>query len=66
MANILKKTDSQFKAYWAKALFSGKATPPKEVDNDEQMIDLISNNPNMIGFIKSSSTSDNVKVIYKF
>lgn len=63
---IIKKSAKQIKAYWAKALFTGKGTPPKEVDNDLAMIKLIASNPNLIGYIDSSNKTDDVKIIATF
>ncbi|MGB1291577.1 MAG: phosphate ABC transporter substrate-binding protein, partial [Pseudoalteromonas sp.] len=48
-SNVLSKSGSQLKAYWSKLIFTGKGSPPKEVSNDADVIDLISKNPSMIG-----------------
>lgn len=63
--NALKKSNSQYKSYWAKLAFTGKGTPPKEAD-DNEMINAIKNNPNAIGFINSSKVTADVKVIATF
>lgn len=62
---IISKSASQLKSYWAKLVFTGKATPPKTVDNDAEMIALISANPNMIGYIEGAGDGS-VKVISSF
>ena len=41
-------------------------TLPKEVDSDSEVIQLISNNPDLIGYIDKSSVTDSVKVIGEF
>lgn len=66
VSSMLNKNDSQIKAYWAKVLFTGKGTPPKEVANDAAVIDLISKNPSLIGYIDSASVNDSVKVVHQF
>lgn len=63
---VLKKSASQMKAYWSKLVFTGKGTPPKEVDNDAQVIDLVKSNPNLIGYIDESAVTPDVKVIATF
>lgn len=63
---VVKKSASQLKAYWSKLVFTGKGTPPKAMDNDQQVIDLIAKNPNMIGIVKSGSAGDGVKVVQSF
>lgn len=62
----LKKSSSQIKAYWSKLVFTGKGTPPKEVANEAEMIDLIKSNPSLIGYVSSGSVTGDVKVIATF
>lgn len=62
----LGKSSSQVKAYWAKQLFSGKGKPPKELDNDADIINFVSNTPGAIGYIDTQSVNEKVKVIAKF
>ena len=62
---VLNKSASQLKAYWSKLVFTGKGTPPKTVNNDAEMIALISANPNMIGFIEGAGDGS-VKVVATF
>lgn len=59
---VLNKSASQLKSYWAKLVFTGKATPPKAVANDAEVIGLISSNPNMIGYIEGEADGS-VKVV---
>lgn len=63
--SLLKKNDQQIKAYWAQLLFTGKGTPPREVDNASMVIDLISKNPSLIGYVDSADLDDRVKVVHK-
>lgn len=60
---LLNKSASQLKAYWSKQIFTGKGTPPKEVSNDNEVIKLVSTNPNLIGYIDASTVNDSVKVV---
>lgn len=62
---VVKKSFSQLKAYWSKLLFTGKGTPPKEVSNDAEMLQLVANNPNMIGYVDAKSVDSSVKVVLK-
>ena len=61
--NILGRSSSQVSAYWSKLVFTGKVIPPKEVMSDAEVIDLVSKNPSVIGYIDSSSVTDAVKVV---
>lgn len=62
-SNILGRSSSQVSAYWSKLVFTGKGIPPKEVDNDAQVIDLVAKNPSVIGYVDRASVTDAVKVI---
>ena len=64
--DVLKKSSSQLKVYWSKVLFTGQGTPPKVVTSDEEVVKLVSTNPNLIGYIDSSMVTSGVKVIAKF
>lgn len=60
---VVKKTDQQLKAYWSKLVFTGQGTPPKEVNSDAEVIKLVTNNPNIIGYVDSGAVTGGVKVI---
>jgi len=63
---VLKKSDSQLKSYWSRLVFTGKAQPPKDVGSEADAIELVKNNPNMIGYVSSGAVVDGVKVIASF
>lgn len=65
-SKVLGKSSSQMKAYWSKLVFTGKGTPPKELGSDAEIVDLVSQNPNVIGYIDKASVTDKVKVLATF
>lgn len=60
---VLGRSTSQVSAYWSKLVFTGKGIPPKEVSSDAEVIDIVSKNPSVIGYIDNSSVTGSVKVI---
>ena len=62
-ASVTKKKSSQLKAYWSRIVFTGKGQPPKEVPSDADVIELISQNPSMIGYVDSAAVNGSVKVV---
>jgi ABC-type phosphate transport system substrate-binding protein len=62
---VLNKTNAQYKAYWSKLLFTGKATPPDELDDDGETLATIAQNTNAIGFIDGEPAGP-VRVIATF
>ncbi|MBI2382432.1 MAG: phosphate ABC transporter substrate-binding protein [Gammaproteobacteria bacterium] len=61
----VQKNGNQLKAYWSQLVFTGKGTPPKEVDNDDEVKKLIAANPNMIGYVDAAKVDASVKVVGK-
>jgi len=62
----LKKSSSQLKAYWSKLVFTGKGTPPKSAGGNKAVLEIVSQNPNVIGYINSDIVNDKVKAITTF
>lgn len=60
--NYLGKSQSQLNSYWARLEFSGKALPPEEKSVSE-VIDLVKNNPEMIGYVDATEVTDGVRVV---
>ena len=63
---VLGKSSKQLKAYWAKMVFTGKGTPPKEISSAAELSNLVANNPNIIGYVPAGSAGAGVKVVGKF
>ncbi|CAH9057815.1 hypothetical protein PSECIP111951_01745 [Pseudoalteromonas holothuriae] len=63
---VIGKSSSQVKAYWSKILFTGKGTPPQEMDSASEVIATVSSNPDAIAYVDASAASDAVKVVATF
>lgn len=61
--NVLGRSSAQVSAYWSKLVFTGKGIPPKEVPNDAEVVDIVANNKNAIGYVDESSVTGAVKAI---
>jgi ABC-type phosphate transport system substrate-binding protein len=57
------KSPAQIKAYWSKIIFTGRGTPPLEVDNGLAMKKRIIAHPNDIGYIDRDMVDGSVKVL---
>lgn len=66
LATLLNKSEANLKAYWTKYVFTGKGSPPQEVENDDQMKALVKDNPATIGYIDAVHLDDTVKVLFTF
>ena len=67
--NYIKKTISQFKNFWKKRVFSGKAKMPKSFKTEKELVKYVSQTRGAIGYIAVKTSKDekiiteNVKVI---
>lgn len=62
---LLGKTVAQVNAYWARLLFTGRATPPRVLPSAESVIKMIQDNKAAIAYLDSSETVPGIKVIFR-
>lgn len=63
-SGVVNKNESQLKAYWAKIVFSGKGTPPKEFGSPEDVVGWVAANPGAVGYVDSAAVNESVKVLF--
>ena len=63
LSGTLKKSVSQFRAYWKRLLFSGGGTVPKVFRSNEQLLDFVARQPGAIAVIEASAVNDRVRVL---
>ena len=62
---IIGLPESRIQAYWAQMRFSGRLTPPKEVESAEQMLDYLRANEGSVGYLpESTQLPEGLKVVY--
>jgi ABC-type phosphate transport system substrate-binding protein len=64
-SQVAGKDEAQVKAIWSKLVFTGKATPPKELPSSAEVVKAVSADPNAIGYIDKSAVDGSVKVVYE-
>ncbi len=60
---MMNKRPAQINAYWAKLLFTGRASPPKIVSDVKLLVEMVADNPSAIAYIDSSMLDERVKVV---
>ena len=63
LKKYIHKSQSQFRTYWLKQVFTGKAIMFKTVNTFEELLTEVSITPGAISFIDEQSVDDRVKVI---
>ena len=61
---VTGKSTAQVKAAWSRLVFSGKATPPKELATSADVKKFVAANPDAIGYIEKSAVDSSVKVVF--
>ncbi len=60
---LVGKSVAEVNAYWAKLLFTGRASPPRALMDPETVLQVVRENRNAIGYIESEYVDDTVKVV---
>lgn len=58
---------NEVNAYWARLMFSGRATPPMQVHQEQDIVKLVADNSNAIGYVPKDTYGDSnndVKVVF--
>jgi ABC-type phosphate transport system substrate-binding protein len=63
LSKVLKKSEAQAKAYWAKLIFTGEGSAPTQISNAAELKTTVEANPAAMGFIEKNDLDDSVKVI---
>jgi ABC-type phosphate transport system substrate-binding protein len=63
LAENLKKTVRQYRAYWKRHLFSGQGTAPKTFASSKLVSDFVAVTPGAIGIVDGGYNDDRVKVV---
>lgn len=63
--NVVSKTESQLKSYWSRVIFTGKGQPPRQEGGDDAIKNLVSTNPNLVGYVDAGKVDGSVKVLMK-
>ncbi|MCK5865876.1 MAG: phosphate ABC transporter substrate-binding protein [Marinobacter adhaerens] len=66
VSKVIEKDESQMKSYWSRLIFTGKGVPPKVLESDAEVKEMVARNPDAIGFIDTVAVDDTVKVVATF
>jgi ABC-type phosphate transport system substrate-binding protein len=60
---LVDKSVAEVNAYWAKLLFTGRASPPRSVSDADTVLRVVRDNRDAIGYIERRYVDDTVKVV---
>lgn len=59
------KNPAQIRAHWSRMVFTGRALPPQEATDVEQLRQWLAANPQMIGYLAPADADPRVKVLLR-
>lgn len=62
---LLGKTPAEINAYWARLLFTGRVSPPRQVDSSEQLIEILLNSPRTIGYLDRNKVDRRLQIVFE-
>lgn len=66
---LVGKTVAQVNAYWARLLFTGRATPPRVLPSPEAVLEVVRANKDAMAYLDSQTLTDSdhdqVKIVYR-
>jgi ABC-type phosphate transport system substrate-binding protein len=60
---LLGKELPEVQSYWARLVFSGQGSPPRQMENADEVIETVVNNKGAIGYIDKRKVTSRVKVV---
>jgi ABC-type phosphate transport system substrate-binding protein len=59
---VIGRNREQMSRYWARALFTGTATPPKTVQNEKEVVEVVSDRP-AVGYISTPAEGEAIREV---
>lgn len=60
---VLGRTSAQIRAHWSRLVFTGRGRPPRSVASGDELLQLMANDPQVIGYVERRKVNGTVKVV---
>lgn len=60
---VLGRTTAQIRAHWSSLVFTGRGRPPRSVGSGQEVMQIVANDPQALGYIKRSLVTEAVRVV---
>lgn len=61
---LVNKEPAEINAYWARLIFSGKTSPPRQAANAAEVMDWLAGQRGGIGYIERGQADSRVKIVF--
>lgn len=62
---LVGKELSEINAYWARLLFSGQASPPRQLNNEGEVLEFLRRHRGAIGYVDRRHVDRRLRVVYE-
>jgi hypothetical protein len=62
-SDLINKEVSEINSYWARLIFSGQGSPPRQADNSAEVLDIVGTNKGAIGYVPRKAADKRVKIV---
>jgi ABC-type phosphate transport system substrate-binding protein len=59
------KSINEINAYWARLLFSGRASPPTQVRNPEEAVQMVIDNRSAVAYVARNKVSSSAVIVFE-
>jgi ABC-type phosphate transport system substrate-binding protein len=64
LEQYLKKTETQWNAYWKRLVFTGTGTPPEQAETQQAVLEYVAKTKGAIGYIEATELAiDTIKIL---
>ncbi len=60
---LVRRTPAEINSYWARLVFSGQGSPPRQLSSTDEVLDVVANNRGAIGYVDRASVDARVIVV---
>lgn len=61
---LVDKGLPEIRSYWARLVFSGRASPPRQVQGAQEVLEIVANNKGALGYVGRAEVTDDVRVVF--
>ena len=63
---VIGLSESRIQSYWAQMRFTGRKQPPKEISNEQQLLEYLVQHPDCVGYVSADTElPQTLKVIFR-
>ncbi len=63
---LANKTPLVLRAYWSRMIFTGSGEPPKTVEDADELKQMITEDPRVLGYLEREDVDESVKILLSF